>query len=112
MRVSVLISLVLVFILSLSVYTTESNSIKSKSTVDKNTKLFTGKPVYIDDTNNSIIVEGDKNEEMEFFIINETRILQNGHMIKIREIDTKSDVTVTYKKKKSRFHALSINQTF
>jgi hypothetical protein len=110
MRVSILVVAFLSLAAAAFAGGPNANTEKSKAAACVKGKYFIGKPIYLDDTNNSLIVKNAKEKRMEFNLADTAKILQNGQEIKIKELNTKTKLTVIYTKKKGTFIALRIEQ--
>lgn len=73
-------------------------------------KKYTGKLVFIDDSNTIIEVQNNKNKKRQFFLPNSVRISKNGAQVAVNKLDRKSPCTVTYRKQDKLLICLNIQQ--
>ena len=73
-------------------------------------KTFIGKPIFLDDVNNTLILQNGKKVQMEFTVADTAKVIRDGRQISLKGLDTKKACTAVYKKKRDVITALRIEQ--
>lgn len=98
-------------LIMMTAFSGESKTEKGPDALDT-TKgaTFKGRIVYFEEISKSLVVKDSCNNEMEFFMEKKILLIQNGKECQLKQFNTKTDVLVFFKKKRTRNYALRIEQ--